>query len=316
MIIVLSLGAGVQSSTVVKMTKHGFIKPMPDAGIFADVQAEPQSVYKWLDLLESQGIPYPIYHVTRGNLADDGLKVARSKLSGKLYQKNLIPLFIKKPNGKKGILQRKCTSEYKVREIIKKTRSLLKPGELLAWRKKYKAELTVWREFKKEVKLAKKEKRACGLLYPSVEWKRMQDDALVESWIGISTDEASRMKQSREPWIRNKYPLIEHNISREQCVEWMLAEGYPEPPRSACIFCPYHSDEEWKRLRDKEPEEFQRAVEWEREAQKSNVTDEVTIGIPFLHASLVPLDQVVFSEKKQIAQQSLFDNECEGMCGV
>jgi len=101
----------------------------------------------------------------------------------------------------------------------------------------------------------------------------MQEDALVESWIGISTDEASRMKPSREPWIINKYPLIEHNISREQCVEWMLAEGYPEPPRSACIFCPYHSDEEWKRLRDKEPEEFQRAVEWEREAQKSNITD-------------------------------------------
>lgn len=46
---IISLGAGVQSSTMALMAAHGEITPMPDAAIFADTQAEPASVYKWLD---------------------------------------------------------------------------------------------------------------------------------------------------------------------------------------------------------------------------------------------------------------------------
>ena len=38
----LSLGAGVQSSTLALMIAHGEV-PMVDAGIFADTQAEPLS---------------------------------------------------------------------------------------------------------------------------------------------------------------------------------------------------------------------------------------------------------------------------------
>jgi hypothetical protein len=47
----LSLGAGVQSSTLALMAAHGEITPMPVAAIFADTQAEPASVYRWLDWL-------------------------------------------------------------------------------------------------------------------------------------------------------------------------------------------------------------------------------------------------------------------------
>lgn len=46
---ILSLGAGVQSSTLALMAAAGEITPMPQAAIFADTQAEPASVYKWLD---------------------------------------------------------------------------------------------------------------------------------------------------------------------------------------------------------------------------------------------------------------------------
>ena len=46
---VISLGAGVQSSTMALMAAHGEITPMPDAAIFADTQSEPASVYRWLD---------------------------------------------------------------------------------------------------------------------------------------------------------------------------------------------------------------------------------------------------------------------------
>ena len=40
---ILSLGAGVQSSTLALMAARGEITPMPDASVFADTQAEPPS---------------------------------------------------------------------------------------------------------------------------------------------------------------------------------------------------------------------------------------------------------------------------------
>jgi len=45
----LSLGAGVQSSTMALMAAKGQIGPMPDAAIFADTQWEPRHVYTWLN---------------------------------------------------------------------------------------------------------------------------------------------------------------------------------------------------------------------------------------------------------------------------
>ena len=50
---ILSLGAGVQSSTLALMIEKGEI-PMVDAAIFADVGAEPKKVIKWLDFLKKK----------------------------------------------------------------------------------------------------------------------------------------------------------------------------------------------------------------------------------------------------------------------
>jgi 3'-phosphoadenosine 5'-phosphosulfate sulfotransferase (PAPS reductase)/FAD synthetase len=63
---IISLGAGVQSSTMALMAKHGEITPMPEFAIFADTQSEPSSVYRWLDWLGQQ-LPFPIIRVTKGN---------------------------------------------------------------------------------------------------------------------------------------------------------------------------------------------------------------------------------------------------------
>ena len=35
--------------------------------------------------------------------------------------------------------------------------------------------------------------------------------------------------------------------------------------------------------------------------------------MPYLHNSLKPLDQIDFTSQKQV---DLFNNECEGMCGI
>ena len=50
---ILSLGAGVQSSTLALMIAHGELPPVT-AAVFADTQWEPRKVYEWLDWLETE----------------------------------------------------------------------------------------------------------------------------------------------------------------------------------------------------------------------------------------------------------------------
>ncbi len=104
--------------------------------------------------------------------------------------------------------------------------------------------------------------------------------------------------------------------SSAMALRWMEARKLPKPPRSACAYCPYHSDNEWRRLRDSEPEAFEKAIAFERQVQHVYKGDEVTRGTLFLHRSCVPLDQVDFSTDEDHGQQVMFGNECEGMCEV
>jgi len=46
---VLSLGAGVQSTTMALMAAHGEIMSMPNCAIFADTGWEPKAVYEHLE---------------------------------------------------------------------------------------------------------------------------------------------------------------------------------------------------------------------------------------------------------------------------
>lgn len=144
---------------------------------------------------------------------------------------------------------------------------------------------------------------------------RASEGEIVEMWIGISTDEAVRMKPSRQPWIRTRWPLIEKRMSRFDCLNWMTKRGYPTPPKSSCTFCPYHDDAAWLRLT---PSEFEDAVAKEREIQEAYAKASKMRSVPYFHASRVPLSEVVFDadNRKQAGQLDLFNNECEGMCGV
>lgn len=261
--LVLSLGAGVQSSTLALMCAHGEFE-MPDCAIFADTQAEPESVYNWLDWLEKQ-LPFPVYRVTSGSLAKKALTIMTSK-KGKKYQSPSIPFFTSNGFSRQpGKLSRQCTRDFKVCAIERKIRELRKGNNV------------------------------------------------VYQYIGISWDELHRMKDSRRRYIINRYPLIEKRIRRVDCLRWMREHGYPKPPRSACIFCPYHSNAEWERLKTEEPGEFKKVIEFEKKYQKVFSKINTFNEIPFLHRQLKPIDQVYFPQKDQF---DLFGNECEGMCGV
>jgi len=270
----ISLGAGVQSSTMALMAAKGEIGPMPAAAIFADTQAEPASVYQWLDWLEKQ-LPFPVYRVTAGSLTTTALTVNTNKKTGKAYLRKLIPAYTLNPDGSKGLLGRDCTLDHKIQPLTKKAREL---GKI----------------------------------------KHGQKHIGVIQWIGISLDEVSRMKPSRLPWSQHRWPLIELEMSRHDCFRWMEKNGFPKPPRSACVYCPFHSDHEWRRLKTEEPSAFADAVKFEKDLQALHANHEgggKIKSLPFLNKRLVPLDQIDFSDDPRQGYLD-FINECEGMCGV
>lgn len=268
---IISLGAGVQSSTLALMAARGEITPMPDCAIFADTGWEPQSVYDWLDWLETE-LPFPVYRVAAGDLGEAQLNIRVSKKTGLNYIVSGIPAFIEKLNGRRGMLGRGCTGDFKVVPIRKKIRELvgIKRG-------------------------------GAGVIRARV-------------WMGISTDEAIRIKPSLVDFVENRWPLIDRGISREDCYTWMEKAGYPRPPRSACVFCPFHSDYEWARMKKEEPHEFQRAVAFEQRLQDTIAEITRVDGTPYLHGSLIPLGDITFDEKKK--EVNLFGNDCDGMCGI
>lgn len=133
--------------------------------------------------------------------------------------------------------------------------------------------------------------------------------------LGISRDEVVRMKPSLVPWIENCWPLVDANLSRLDCVRVIEELGLPKPSRSACVYCPYHDDVEWARMRDDDPEAFGRAVEMDRLIRPAQVAG-LKEGELFLHKSMKPLDEVEFGNWKTPGQLPLFTEECEGVCGV
>ena len=272
--IILSLGAGVQSSTIALMAKHGVIS-MPDCGIFADTQSEPKYIYEWLDWLRSQ-LPFPVYTVSKGSLINDSLVMKVSKKTGKKCIATKIPAYVKNPDGSRGIFGRKCTADYKVAVIEKKIKELL-----------------------------------------GIKRFNKKNSVMCEQIIGISADEQDREKPSRRSEIKNVFPLLDLRMTRQDCIEWMRNNGYPDPPKSSCTFCPFHSDEMWINL--KKSEDWGTIVNFEKELQRLAAMDDVTLGVPFLHPSLIPIDQVVFrakDKKHKLHQLNMFRNDCTGMCGV
>ena len=144
--------------------------------------------------------------------------------------------------------------------------------------------------------------------------RRGEKEHLVNSLLGISFDEVIRMKPAILRWVKNVYPLIDHRLTRTSCLDWMEKNNYPRPPRSACVFCPYHSNFEWDNLKKNAPQDFQRAVEFEKKLWKTAEARNVKTT-EFLHADRVPLSEIQFSNKDQMELDG-FGNECEGHCGI
>lgn len=280
------------------------ILPKLDAAVFADTQWEPKAVYDHLEWITAEAAAHgiPVIRATRGNLRQDGLDFRRhgGKAQGGTKRHASIPVFVKNPNGgKEGIVNRQCTKDYKIEVVERAIRY-----EVLKLRPRQKA-----------------------------------PERSVELWLGISADETYRRRTSPNHWQVFRFPLLDdvdsprkdslfpHGFDRQDCLDW-FGQHYPgrNLPRSACIGCPFHTDEEWVRMRDQDPEAWADAVDFDAEmraagaahiAETGKNANGRLLGLPYLHRSCVPLPLVQFKvNDAQAAFEYGMGNECLGMCGV
>lgn len=272
---VLNLGAGTQSSVLLLMADRGEIEPV-DVAVFADTGWEPKAVYEHLEWLKGECKRTPIVTVSAGNIYDDALtiQVTGDKEAGR-GRFGSMPLFVRNQDGSRGMIRRSCTKEYKKEPITRWIKT-----ELLG-------------------------------LTPNSRWPK---EHAVTQVYGISVDEHQRMRDPEGVWVRNEYPLVKMRWTRSRTVQW-AEENYPGRtfPRSACIGCPFHSDFEWKQIKETDPLGWGEAVILDQALRTAEGMD----GEVYLHSSLQPLEEIDFRSKdEKNGQQKLWDDECHGMCGV
>jgi len=133
----------------------------------------------------------------------------------------------------------------------------------------------------------------------------------VEQWIGISLDEAMRMKPSDVKYITHRWPLIEKRMTRGACIQWLQAHNLEVPSKSACTFCPYHDTRAWQEMKSRGGVDWQEAVQVDNAIRKARPPYDL-----FVHPSRRPLEQLDLRTDAERGQMSLWDEECSGLCGV
>lgn len=268
---VLSLGAGVQSTTLYLLAMSGVIPC--DVAIFADTQDEPGAVYKHLEWLKSLNGP-PIHIRTKGRLGDD-LTRGMNSSGGQRFAS--IPAFTDGPET--GITRRQCSREYKTEVVAR----------------------TVRRE-------------VVGL-----EPRRpLPRDVTVHQYIGISWDERARAVDVERRMKRNweaRFPLIDRRWTRADCKHFLQSRVPHEVPKSACVYCPFHDDQQWQRLKDAGGADWARVVQIDTALRTPGTIVNRNLNQQlFLHRSCKPITEIDFVNQNQ--ESFGFMMECQGMCGV
>jgi hypothetical protein len=281
---ILNLGAGVQSTALYLMSIGGEVQRF-DHAVFADTQEEPDDVYKHLEWLESLGGP-KIIRATAGKLGD--CVIAGTDCRGNRRKDGVhfssIPAYVQGVDGKgKGIGQRQCTKEFKV-DVV---------------------ERVIRRE-----------------IYGVDPGRPLPKGAECIQYMGLSFDEPRRVIRVKQRYSarpkqwRVEFPLFDLEMTRGDCRAYLKDRVPHAVPRSACVFCPYKTNAEWRELRDNDP------VGWERACQVDEAlrTADNCGQASFIHRSYTPLSQAdLRTDGQKTGQMGLFvdfDNECEGMCGV
>lgn len=115
------------------------------------------------------------------------------------------------------------------------------------------------------------------------------DGREIVKFIGYDAGEDRRAKESPNEHYTNRFPLIEWNIDRDECVEIIKAANLPFPGKSACFFCPSSKPSEIKELKATYPELAERALLIESNAE---LTDIKGLGRGFAWRDLLATDDM------------------------
>ncbi|MCI0459140.1 MAG: hypothetical protein L0Z62_19460 [Gemmataceae bacterium] len=278
---VLNLGAGVQSTCLYLLSRAPESPWRFDVAIFADTGEEPAAVYAHLRWLCGLGTP-AIWVRRAGRLGDDLQRGRGARRRCASIPAFTAPDHRTRPSGpvREGRLPRQCTREYKVEVVERAIRR-----ELVGLRPR----------------------------------QPMPRDVVVTQYFGITVDEAGRAERrfAGVRWTRPVYPFLELGWTRQDCQAW-LRERVPHPvPRSACVFCPFHSNREWVELKQADPADWARAVALDRALrQEGNVVRRGLEQQLYLHRSCRPLEEIDFAGLAGEALHPMHAGECEGVCGV
>jgi hypothetical protein len=132
----------------------------------------------------------------------------------------------------------------------------------------------------------------------------------IRIWIGISLDEMERLRRSEVKYIENYYPLIEHGIRIDEIINWFTKNGIREPGKSACLICPFHSDNYWKVFKKQFPNEFEKACKFDDAIRNYPKLNRQT----FISKQLKPLREIDFSQHPSLFRELI--EECSGLCGL
>jgi hypothetical protein len=261
----LSLGAGLQSSTIVEMIVEGELSPI-DAAIFADTGDEPQYVYDQVIYLRSRlaTVDIPLITAQRNHMIKDIYHAKKRSVALPLFTKQTTTITGFGRSASRptiGRLQRQCTKDYKIEPIWKEIRRLL---------------------------LAKGMARQDNLsrIYPS-------PGIEAEIWLGISMDEAERIKPNPVPHFHNRWPLIELRMTRNDCRQWLEDRGLPIAQKSSCIRCPFHDDAYYLEMQENRPDDWQTVVGWDHDLRNGRLHLSATAkGQLYQHRQCIPLDEV------------------------
>ncbi len=88
------------------------------------------------------------------------------------------------------------------------------------------------------------------------------------NYVGIRADETSRVRLSSRKNITAAYPFVQDGIVREDVIALLeqtagIPEYYEWRSRSGCFFCFFQQKREWLGLRERHPDLFQKAIEYE-----------------------------------------------------
>lgn len=100
----------------------------------------------------------------------------------------------------------------------------------------------------------------------------------VNQYLAIAYDEFDRMRTSQVPYVTNLYPLVDHKMTRVQCVDLIQETGLPLPVKSSCFFCPFSSLDRWKWLYENHPDLYEKAIALEENSKhfpSQRLTDQV-----------------------------------------